>query len=109
MVRFKNRYLLVEFLLSASLSSTLDTHCGSTNPTIPKESALEDDGSEDEEDEEEFSPIPSLPFVIPTILPDSQLGDEGGQGIYKAVRSTVISVFGDEGWGRIASSFRGSL
>ncbi|OWZ69191.1 hypothetical protein AYX14_01042 [Cryptococcus neoformans] len=106
MVRFKNRYLLVEFLLPTSLSSTLDTHYDSMNPIIPKEQVLEDNDSEDEEDEEEFSPIPSLPFMVPTILPDSQLGEEGGQGIYKAVRSSVISVFGDEGWGRIASSFR---
>ena len=35
------------------------------------------------------------------------LGDDGGSVIYRAVRGSIQEVYGDEGWGRVASSFKG--
>ncbi|WWD18030.1 hypothetical protein CI109_102477 [Kwoniella shandongensis] len=110
MVRFKNRYLLVEFLLPSSLEPTLSSSSSSTTPSLSsRPNAINDDDGEsddDDDDEEEFTPFPKLPFMLPSTTPDLKLGDEGGSAIYKAVRNVVQDVFGDEGWGRIASSFR---
>ncbi|KAK8865788.1 hypothetical protein IAR55_000935 [Kwoniella newhampshirensis] len=122
MVRFKNRYLLVEFLLPSSLEPSLSST--STNTPISGSSSFrqhqrvgtdldpedgnydDDDEDDDEEEEEEFALYPKLPFMVPSSTPDLKLGHEGGSAIYKAVRAVVQDVFGDEGWGRIASSFR---
>jgi ribonuclease P/MRP protein subunit POP5 len=53
--------------------------------------------------------IPDIPFLLPPIPDPSSLkdGEEGGKAIYRAVRDMVQDVFGDEGWGRVSSSFRG--
>ncbi|WVW82158.1 hypothetical protein I302_104164 [Kwoniella bestiolae CBS 10118] len=109
MVRFKNRYLLVEFLVPSTFIPTIP------NPPrhLSEEEALnfDEDDQHDEEDEEEedeegdvLSPIPKIPFLVPSSPPALGIGDE--QVIYKAIRGSVQDVFGDEGWGRVASSFR---
>ena len=101
MVRFKNRYLIVEFLQPSTSTPQLDF----TRPPIQVQEE-EDEESDDEEDE--LSRIPIIPFLLPPIpdLKNLKDGEEGGKGIYKAVRGMVQDVFGDEGWGRISSSFR---
>ena len=100
MVRFKNRYLIVEFLQPSTSTPQLDSN------RTPIETQEEDEESEDEEDE--LTRIPIIPFLLPPIpdLKNLKDGEEGGKGIYKAVRGMVQDVFGDEGWGRISSSFR---
>ncbi|OCF55585.1 hypothetical protein L486_07069 [Kwoniella mangroviensis CBS 10435] len=111
MVRFKNRYLLVEFLIPSTLNPTIP------NPTsqLSEEEALNlnlkytpqqaDEEVDDEEDDEMgLSAIPKIPFLVPTSQPVLGIGDE--QVIYKAVRGCIQDVFGDEGWARVASSFR---
>ncbi|WWD09280.1 hypothetical protein V865_007403 [Kwoniella europaea PYCC6329] len=113
MVRFKNRYLLVEFLIPSTLTPTIP------NPTQlseeealnlyleynPQQAAEEDEDGDDEDDDEiGLSAIPKIPFVVPTSQPALGIGDE--QVIYKAVRGCIQDVFGDEGWARVASSFR---
>jgi ribonuclease P/MRP protein subunit POP5 len=104
MVRFKNRYLIVEFLQPSTSTPQLNF-----NP-LPIESQEEEEESEDEseDEEDELSRIPIIPFLLPPIpdLKNLKDGEEGGKGIYKAVRGMVQDVFGDEGWGRISSSFR---
>lgn len=107
MVRFKNRHLLVEFLTPDQLAPTL---------SIPGESGLssvallqppnEDDEDEDDED---VLPPPALPFLVPSPGGSGRLeiSDEAGGAVYRAVRKVVQEVFGDEGWGRVASSFKG--
>jgi ribonuclease P/MRP protein subunit POP5 len=101
MVRFKNRYLIVEFLQPSTSTPQLDS-----NP-LPVELQQEDD-EESEDEEDELTRIPIIPFLLPPIpdLKSLKDGEEGGKGIYKAVRGMVQDVFGDEGWGRISSSFR---
>ncbi|EIW72639.1 hypothetical protein M231_06539 [Tremella mesenterica] len=99
MVRFKNRYLLVEFLNPSSLS-LLPT----TQTTDHKHQPIDDSDSDDE-----YIPVP-LPgavFLYPT-LPNGGLGlgEDGGQVIYRSTRNQIVEVFGDEGWGRVASSFK---
>ncbi|WVQ97173.1 hypothetical protein IAU59_004283 [Kwoniella sp. CBS 9459] len=114
MVRFKNRYLLVEFLVPSSFSSTISSSSSSPetlegsqhdsmNTNDDDDEEVDDD---DDDDDDELTPIPSLPFLLPTGKVDMNLGDEGASIIYKAVRAVTTEVFGDEGWGRIASSFR---
>jgi ribonuclease P/MRP protein subunit POP5 len=101
MVRFKNRYLIVEFLQPSTSTPQVEF----TRPPIQ----VQDDEDEDEDDEEdELTRIPIIPFLLPPIpdLKNLKDGEEGGKGIYKAVRGMVQDVFGDEGWGRISSSFR---
>ncbi|ODO11852.1 hypothetical protein I350_00636 [Cryptococcus amylolentus CBS 6273] len=108
MVRFKNRYLLVEFLVPGSLSPSL-TPAGPSDLNASSTEVPAHTGDEDEsEDEDELLPIPTLPFMLPVVLPELKTGDkdEGGQVVYRAIKNLVLSVFGDEGWGRIASSFR---
>jgi ribonuclease P/MRP protein subunit POP5 len=105
MVRFKNRYLIIEFLQPSTSSPQL------TSPAPPIIPPPDEGESEDDEDDEEegYDRIPIIPFLLPPIPDLSRLrdGEEGGKGIYKAVRGMVQDVFGDEGWGRISSSFRG--
>lgn len=103
MVRFKNRYLIVEFLQPSTSKPQVDSFQQQILPDIEDDS--EDD---DDEDEEEIKRIPQIPFLLPPIPDLSRLkeGEEAGKGIYKAVRMMVQDVFGDEGWGRISSSFR---
>lgn len=92
MVRFKNRYLLAEFLDAGSLVPFPDPIAA---PAI--------DEQFHDNDDEALARLPELPFahLTPPRLPDE------GAGLYKAVRQKVQEVFGDEGWGRVASSFRG--
>ncbi|OCF33246.1 ribonuclease P/MRP protein subunit POP5 [Kwoniella heveanensis BCC8398] len=116
MVRFKNRYLLVEFLVPSSFSSTIPSSIGPAatayDPVTqhvtgnPEDIDDEEDDGSDDGGDDELTPIPSLPFLLPTGKLDMNLGDEGASIIYKAVRAVTTEVFGDEGWGRIASSFR---
>ncbi|WVN90281.1 uncharacterized protein L203_105517 [Cryptococcus depauperatus CBS 7841] len=108
MVRFKNRYLLVEFLLPLTLSPNFSSSKSVSESILHSDAQyVEDDTETDqEEDEHELSLIPRLPLIVPTVLPDLCLGQEGNQTIYKTIKDTVQTVFGDEGWGRIASSFR---
>ncbi|BEI85117.1 hypothetical protein CcaverHIS002_0505180 [Cutaneotrichosporon cavernicola] len=96
MVRFKYRHLLVEFLDPDSLSPL---------PSVNLPSPEEVEG-EEWEGEEELARIPSLPFVLPLNPTKPLLGDEGASAIYKAVRAMCQNVFGDEGWGRVSSSFK---
>lgn len=103
MVRFKNRYLIVEFLQPSTSKPQVDSFHHQILPDLEDDS--EDD---DDEDEEEIKRIPQIPFLLPPIPDLNRLkeGEEAGKGIYKAVRMMVQDVFGDEGWGRISSSFR---
>lgn len=101
MVRFKNRYLIVEFLQPSTSTPQVESR--------PPPIEIQDDEDEESEDEEdELTRIPIIPFLLPPIpdLKNLRDGEEGGKGIYKAVRGMVQDVFGDEGWGRISSSFR---
>jgi ribonuclease P/MRP protein subunit POP5 len=101
MVRFKNRYLIVEFLQPSTSTPQVEFS------RLPIET-LEEEEEEAEDEEDELSRIPIIPFLLPPIpeLKNLKDGEEGGKGIYKAVRGMVQDVFGDEGWGRISSSFR---
>ena len=105
MVRFKNRYLIVEFLQPSTSTPQIDSSRRSIDLPAQEDGESEDD---EDEDEDEVARIPNIPFLLPPI-PDLKYlkdGDEGGKGIYRAVRGMVQDVFGDEGWGRISSSFR---
>lgn len=107
MVRFKNRHLLVEFLTPSTHSPTLPSST-TTAYSHSFETLLEDSY----DDPDELAPIPPLPFLVPHHDPSSprlKLGDEGGSFIFRAIRSTIQEVFGDEGWGRVASSFKGGF
>ncbi|WWC58503.1 uncharacterized protein I303_101046 [Kwoniella dejecticola CBS 10117] len=123
MVRFKNRYLLMEFLVPSTFSSNL-----SVSPTSRDDLRLteeermnididgdpehssddDDDGDDDDDDGLDLMPIPKAPFLLSTARPSLGLGDEAAsqQAIYKAIRGAIQDVFGDEGWARVASSFR---
>jgi ribonuclease P/MRP protein subunit POP5 len=106
MVRFKNRYIIVEFLQpSTSIPQVESIH---SHQPIDLEEDSEDD---DEDEEDDLHRIPQIPFLLPPIPDLNRLkeGEEAGKGIYKAVRMMVQDVFGDEGWGRISSSFRGEF
>jgi ribonuclease P/MRP protein subunit POP5 len=112
MVRFKNRHLLVEFLQPGSLDPSFIS-TGVVLPDINHEPTNDDDGNDDDEGEEGLTPIPIIPFLLPLpgndpTQPRLKIGDEGGGVIYRAIRGVVQDVFGDEGWGRIASSFKGT-
>jgi len=102
MVRFKNRYLIVEFLQPSTSTPQLEIN------RPPIEIQDEESEDEDEDEEDELTRIPIIPFLLPPIpdLKNLKDGEEGGKGIYKAVRGMVQDIFGDEGWGRISSSFR---
>lgn len=115
MVRFKNRYLILELLRpSASSPQLFPPYSSSGNvarshvETVQANGDEEDD-EEDDDEEDELARIPDLPFLLPPIPDISSLRDtdEGGKSFYRAVRDTVQDVFGDEGWGRVSSSFRG--
>ncbi|WVR05774.1 hypothetical protein IAU60_002799 [Kwoniella sp. DSM 27419] len=109
MVRFKNRYLLVEFLVPSAFTSTISATPGTGAPALspPEDDQVDsDDDIGDDQDEDELLPIPTAPFLLPSGQPPLKLGDDGANVIYKAVRGVIGDVFGDEGWGRIASSFR---
>lgn len=107
MVRFKNRYLIVEFLQPSTSKPQLDR-----SQQRAVDQAVQDDLSDDEDegdDGDTLTRIPDIPFLLPPIPDLSRIkdSDDAGKGIYKAVRGMVQDVFGDEGWGRISSSFRG--
>jgi ribonuclease P/MRP protein subunit POP5 len=111
MVRFKNRHLLVEFLDISALSAFPAPSVGA--PDIlddDDQDAAEEDEDEDEDmlndPEDELAPLSSTPFMLAQHA-TPLFGDEGTGVIYKAVRGSVQGVFGDEGWGRVGSSFKG--
>lgn len=112
MVRFKNRYLIIEFL-QPSTSTVQLFEPGPSSHLLDLEGDDDNDEDEDEADGEGeyggFARIPDIPFLLPPIpdLANLKDGEEGGKGIYRAVRDMVQDVFGDEGWGRVSSSFRG--
>lgn len=107
MVRFKNRHLLVEFISTDQLQSNISSSIPGLSHPIPHLPNTDD--LEEEEDDVDLPILPSLPFMLPISDQSKQLrlGDEGGGVIYKAVRSNVLEIFGDEGWGRLSSSFKG--
>ena len=105
MVRFKNRHILVEFLQPSNLESSLGAASSTAQSTQVENEAGDDD-------EEVLQRIPEIPFMLPLppsegTRPKNSISDEAGGAIYKAVRTIVQEVYGDEGWGRIASSFKG--
>lgn len=112
MVRFKYRNLLVEFLDPAAVSPFPPAA-----PTIDldgdEEDAMngDDGGGPPDPEDDELLPTPSVPFVLP--LPEATskplLGDDASSAIFRAIKGSVQAVFGDEGWGRVASSLRGEL
>lgn len=110
MVRFKNRHLLVEFLVPSQLDPALGSQAslGGANNLDPES---DDDDDEDIErgDPDSLSLAPRIPFLVPggNGASPPRLSDEGGKTIYDAVKRIVQEVFGDEGWGRLSSSFRG--
>lgn len=110
MVRFKNRYVIVEFLQPSTSTPQLDHSQRAIAQAIQEN--FSDDQDEDEEEEgDTLTRIPDIPFLLPPIPDLGRLrdSDDAGKGIYKAVRGMVQDVFGDEGWGRISSSFRGEI
>jgi len=107
MVRFKNRHLLVEFL-------TPSTQSPSFSPTgsLPAHHASHSLDNPGKDEDDELTPIPPLPFLVPhhdASTTRLKLGDDSGSIIFRAIRTTIQEVFGDEGWGRVASSFKGSF
>lgn len=114
MVRFKNRYLIVELLRPSESAPQLFSQppeFSSTRAGLEKTEITGDDDEDDNDDDEDvaLARIPDLPFLLPPIPDVSSLkdSDEGGKSFYRAVRDNVQDVFGDEGWGRVSSSFRG--
>ena len=126
MVRFKNRHILVEFLQPSTLQPTFSSSSflvpKSIIPSVADEKPSGGAGAEvqgdvhrGEDDEDVNTDLqPELPFMLPLSSADGSvpqpklnLGDEGGGVIYRAVRGSVQEVYGDEGWGRVASSFKG--
>jgi ribonuclease P/MRP protein subunit POP5 len=105
MVRFKNRHILVEFLQPHLLDPSF------AHPvSLPAVDPL--DELDDFDDEDVLPRIPEIPFLLPLPSIDGsesrlKLGDEGGGSVYRAVRGVIQEVYGDEGWGRMASSFKG--
>jgi ribonuclease P/MRP protein subunit POP5 len=110
MVRFKNRHLLVEFLDVSALSAFPPP--ASVGAPKPED---EDNDSDDDQDilddaEDEFAPqpTPSAPFMLAQhSTPLFTNPDDATGAIYRAVKESVQALFGDEGWGRVGSSFRG--
>lgn len=110
MVRFKNRHILVEFLSPNSITSNISNP--NLRPNEPSSSTFGADADDLDDDNEDVLPVlPLVPFVVP--LPDLsgqlRLGDDGSSAVFKAVRANVLDCFGDEGWGRLASSFKGEF
>lgn len=110
MVRFKNRYLIVEFLQPSTSTPQLEPAQRINVAQINAED-FSDDDEDREEDDDTLARIPEIPFLLPPIPDLNRLrdGEDAGKGLYKAVRGMVQDVFGDEGWGRISSSFRGEF
>ncbi|WVQ85446.1 hypothetical protein IAT38_007611 [Cryptococcus sp. DSM 104549] len=104
MVRFKNRYLLVEFLTPSSLSPSVLASCSA--PFVPSGIADDDDAEDQDEEEDELVQTPKLPFVVPVSTPKLNLEDGATSVVFKAIKEVVLQVFGDEGWGRVGSNFK---
>ncbi|WOO84795.1 Ribonuclease P/MRP protein subunit POP5 [Vanrija pseudolonga] len=111
MVRFKYRNLLVEFLDPGAVAPfppappTLDLD---EEDAMNGDIAADGDGGAPDDPEDELLPTPAVPFVLP--LPEAAakplLGDDASSAIFRAIKGSVQAVFGDEGWGRVASSLR---
>lgn len=108
MVRFKNRWLLVEFLQpsqlapSGVLSSPLDGL-----PTLP---VLEEDEQQSEDEEDESYPHASsskLPFMLPVAGPPRPLLSGDAKTRQKTlstyIRQSVLETFGDDGHSKCSS------
>lgn len=113
MVRFKNRHLLVEFISPSSLGSSLSKKSVvGANEAISISIPAGPNPDEVDEDEDDLLPVlPSIPFMVPhtDLSGQLRLGEDGASAVFKAVRTNVLDVFGDEGWGRLASSFKGEV
>lgn len=116
MVRFKNRHLLVEFLSPQSLSPTVTISNAAGSNALEEmqlngnADADDGDGEAEDDDEDDGLPLlPTVPFLVPSIGEHERLklGDESGSTIYRAIKQSLLDVFGDEGWGRVSSSFKG--
>jgi ribonuclease P/MRP protein subunit POP5 len=110
MVRFKNRHMLVEFLSPAFCVPNIDDPSpGNPNAALPIPTA--DEGGADEDSDDMLPVLPLVPFMVPnpSLSGHLQLGDDGASAVFRAVRANVLDCFGDEGWGRLASSFKGEL
>lgn len=105
MVRFKNRHLLVEFISSDSLSPNIDSAVISG----PNDPAPGPDDDDEDDDDDALPVLPLVPFAVPhpDLSGQLKLGDDGSSVVFRAVRANVLDIFGDEGWGRLASSFKG--
>ncbi|ORX34262.1 Rpp14/Pop5 family-domain-containing protein [Kockovaella imperatae] len=117
MVRFKNRHILVEFLQPSTLSPTFNGSASKpkaqqfSGHSESPQGQLVNEGSDDEDEVNQALLQPSLPFMLPLpsvdgTKPRLHLGDEGGSVIYRAIKGSIQEVYGDEGWGRVASSFK---
>lgn len=106
MVRFKNRHLLVEFISPASFTS--DVGVGGPNESLSPTFDAGFNGADDDGDDV-LPVLPLVPFVVPhtDLSGQLKLGDDGSSAVFRALRANVLDCFGDEGWGRLASSFKG--
>ncbi|KAI9635080.1 Rpp14/Pop5 family-domain-containing protein [Dioszegia hungarica] len=105
MVRFKNRHLLVEFISPASFTS--DVGVGGPNESLSPTFDAGFNGADDDGDDV-LPVLPLVPFVVPhtDLSGQLKLGDDGSSAVFRALRANVLDCFGDEGWGRLASSFK---
>ncbi|CED85273.1 RNase P/RNase MRP subunit POP5 [Phaffia rhodozyma] len=130
MVRFKNRWLLVEFLFPTSQPTSASASLSSSSPDsfVPVESSprpskrtktthtksgLSSDESQDEDGEEEettveedllFPALNVLPLLLPP-PPNSKTGKRRAldeKSIFLGIKNSVIQIFGDDGWGRVS-------
>ncbi|ORY29020.1 ribonuclease P/MRP protein subunit, partial [Naematelia encephala] len=116
MVRFKNRFLLVEFLSPSDLVPSTSTSASSSTTPSSKPNTSEHLTTSylDGNDEELIPLVPIVPFLLPRLNPIPQIRGKGDGGngngdsasIFRAIRGIIQDVFGDEGWGRVASSFK---
>ncbi|KAL1407694.1 RNA-binding protein pop5 [Vanrija albida] len=107
MVRFKYRNLLCEFL-DGSGGALAPFPPAAATLDLDEEDAMNGDAGAPNDPEDELLPVPAVPFVLP--LPEGVgkplLGEDAASAIFRAIKGSVQAVFGDEGWGRVASSLR---
>lgn len=109
MVRFKNRWLLVEFLQPAQLAPGPAV---SGKATLTPGPSMDDEVDEDDDDEDESYPCASsskLPFMLPlpTSGPSRPLlsGDSKTRqkNLSTYVRQSILETFGDDGHAKCSS------
>ncbi|TXT13063.1 hypothetical protein VHUM_01464 [Vanrija humicola] len=108
MVRFKYRNLLVEFLDAGAVAAFPPAQAPPIDLDADDEEAAANGASADNPDpEDELAPLPSLPLVLPLAPGTPLLGEqETGSAVFRAIKGSVMAVFGDEGWARVATSLR---